>query len=268
MRGMCSSPCFGAFAILLWASTAAASDDVSQTVGHGQINYSDQTITVTGSGAPSLNAANVAVARLGAERAAKLDAMRNVLEAVKGVRLSGQKTAAQAIDASPEMKAKVDGVVRNFKVTDTKYYSDGGVDVIVSVPLKDVLDVLLPTAGSTSASALAPAPEADPSGVVVNAKGLNVLPALAPRLLDEAGKELFSAAAVTKDALKRHGVAVYSRSLDKALKNDRVGAKPWVIKAQKVAADQADLVIAAADASKLSQLAAILADGRLVIVTD
>ena len=58
--------------IILCAGIASASDSVSQTVGHGQIDWSKKTITATGSGAPNLKAPNVAVARLGAERAAKM----------------------------------------------------------------------------------------------------------------------------------------------------------------------------------------------------
>ena len=61
-----------------------AKDAVAQSVAHGSIDWTNKTITATGSGAPDLKAANVAVARLGAERAAKADALRNILEAVKG----------------------------------------------------------------------------------------------------------------------------------------------------------------------------------------
>ena len=42
-------------------------------VDHGQVNWTARTITATGSGAPDLKAPNVAVARLGAERVAKMD---------------------------------------------------------------------------------------------------------------------------------------------------------------------------------------------------
>src|SRR5262245_10929441 len=72
----------GALSAVLCVATgqAARAQDVAQEVpGHGKINWTDKTITVTGSGAPNLKAANVAVARLGAERAAKMDAFRNIL---------------------------------------------------------------------------------------------------------------------------------------------------------------------------------------------
>ena len=73
--------------LLLISSVVQAEDGVVQTVAHGQIHWSNGTITATGSGAPSLKAANVAVARLGAERAAKMDARRNILGDFKGARV-------------------------------------------------------------------------------------------------------------------------------------------------------------------------------------
>ena len=247
-----------------------AKDAVAQTVGHGQIDWTNKTITATGSGAPDLKAANVAVARLGAERAAKADALRNILEAVKGVRISGGQSAGAAMDTSPEVKAKVEGVVRNFKVVDTKYYSDGGVDVIVQVPMDGVLaEALLPT-GTAAAAAPTPAESsAGPSGVIVNAKGLKVAPALAPRLVDESGKELYGPAMVGKDALVQRGVASYSKSLEQATRDTRVSGKPLVVKGVRLSqAGSADVVVSADDAVKLASAKGVLGLGKVIIVTD
>ena len=251
----------------LWTSSALA-EEVSQTIGHGKINWSTKTITATGSGAPNLKAPNVAVARLGAERAAKMDALRNILEAVKGVRVSGVESAGSRMDAAPEVKAKVEGIVRRFKVLDTKYYSDGGVDVIVEVALDGVLtETLVSEAGAKAASS-----SADPSGttgVIINAKGLGVTPALAPRILNDKGQEIYGSNLVTADAVKKHGVAGYSKSLDSAIRDSRVADKPLIVRAQKLsAAGGSDVVISGEDAAKVGQLATLLAGGKVIFVTD
>jgi len=52
--------------------------------GRGEIDWNRRVLIGHGQGAPDLNAPSVAVARLGAERAAKLDAYRNALESLKG----------------------------------------------------------------------------------------------------------------------------------------------------------------------------------------
>ncbi len=245
----------------------AFADDVAQNVGPGQINWTNKTVKATGSGAPSLKAANVAVARLGAERAAKMDAYRNVLEAIKGARLEGKGTAGQSLEASPELKSKVEGVIQGFKVVDTKYYSDGGVEVIIEGPIDGVLADLVPSAGKKAeAGGVA---EDGTTGIIVNAKGVPLTPALAPRLLDETGNEIYGASIVSVTAFKKHGAVAYAKSLDQANKDARVGQKPLVVKAARAAeAGSPDLVIAAADAEKIKKVKKVLGEGSVIIVTD
>ena len=108
-----------ASALLLIPSLAYSDDGVVQSVAHGQIHWSNGTITATGSGAPSLKAANVAVARLGAERAAKMDAWRNILEAIKGARVETGQSVESMMSGSPQVKSRIEGIVRNFKIIDS-----------------------------------------------------------------------------------------------------------------------------------------------------
>ena len=174
------------------------------------------------------------------------------------------------MDTSPEVKAKVEGVVRNFKVVDTKYYSDGGVDVVVQVPMDGVLaEALLPQAPA-AASAPSPTESATgPSGVIVNAKGLKVAPALAPRLIDESGKEIYGPTMVGHDALVQRGVASYSKSLEQATRDTRVSGKPLVVKGVRLSqAGSADLIVSADDAIKLASAKGVLGLGKVIIVTD
>jgi hypothetical protein len=148
----------------------------------GAVDWQKRVVKCTGSGAANLKDAggNPAVARLGAEKAARLDALRSCLEAMKGVSISGGQTIGGAVGADASLKGTVEGAVRGFRPVATRYFSDGGVEIDVEVPLDAVGEALLPKASA------APAP-AGPTSLVVDAAGLRVSPALAPRLLDEAG---------------------------------------------------------------------------------
>jgi len=171
------------------------------------------------------------------------------------------------MSTSPQVKSRIEGIVRNFKIIDTKYYSDGGVDVIVQMPMSGVLlNTLLPDAGSKAVDGAA---ASDVTGVVVNARGLGATPALAPRLLDEQGNVLFSAAHVNRNAALQKGIAAYAKSLDKASKDERVAGNPSIIKALKITEPGSpDLVLGPEDAAKVKALTSPLSQGKLVIVID
>ena len=115
------------------------------------------------------------------------------------------------------------------------------------------------------ATAQAPA---GPTSLVVDATGLKVAPALAPRLLDEGGKELYGPSALADSARRSGGVAAYARSLDAARRDlaSRLGDRPLVVRA--VRAQGTDLVLAAADAAPLASRPPYLAEGRVVIISD
>ena len=86
-----------------------------------------------------------------------------------------------------------------------------------------------------------------------------------PRLLDDAGKPIYSIDSLSADARKASGVAAYVQSVEEAQESMKAGEKPLVIKAAK--ASGADLQLGAEDAKKLAALnTSFLADGKVVIV--
>jgi hypothetical protein len=235
----------------------------------GSIDWQRKVVKCTGTGAPNLrdSAENVAVARIGAERAAKLDALRNCMEALKGVAIKSGETVGGALSGDSGLKSKVEGVVRGFKVIGApRYYSDGGVEMDVEVPLEGALtEMLMPKTEAAPAPAAQATNKA--SGLIVDARGFKVSPALAPRILDESGQELYGPSYLAAEA-RTQGGAAYARDVQTARKQlvSRIGDRPLVVKA--IGARGADLVIGKADAETLKGEQKLLADGRVVIVTD
>jgi len=248
---------------LVIALAALAAGPLAGRAEPGAVDWSKRVVKCTGAGVPNLaTAGNVpAKARVDAERAAKTNALRSCLEAMKGVTISGGQTVGGAIGADASLRATVEGSVRGFRQTDRRYFEDGGVEVDIEVPLDAIGDAVLPRA------AAAPAP-AGPTSLVVDAAGLKVAPALSPRLVDEAGKELYGAAWLGETARRAGGVAAYARGLEAARRDlgARLGDQPLVVKALR--AQGSDLVISAADAATLAARPAFLAEGRVVILTD
>src|SRR5512138_2670314 len=78
--------------------TAAEKPKAAADKPTGGVDWEGQIIKATGSGAPDMKAANPAQARLGAEKAAKLDAFRNLLEQVRGIPVSSGKTVGNVME--------------------------------------------------------------------------------------------------------------------------------------------------------------------------
>jgi hypothetical protein len=132
--------------LFLSVSLSAAQErrEVVQNLSSGAINWSQGTVTAKGSGAPPKGITNQAQARLMAERAAKADALRNLLETVKGVQVDSETTVETFITKSDRVLTRVRGIVIGARVVGTKYLSDGAVEVTVTVNMTgELLAVML-----------------------------------------------------------------------------------------------------------------------------
>jgi hypothetical protein len=189
---------------------------------------------------------------------------------LKGVQLRSGETVGGALRSDAALTGRVEGLVRGFRVVGApRYFSDGGVELDVEVPLQGALsDALLPKGAAAPAPVPAKAEDAATS-LVVDARGLAVVPALAPRVLDESGKELYGPASLGEAGRKAGGAAAYANDLEgaKVALKARVGDRPLVVKAVRV--EGADVVVSAADAQALSAAnLSFLAEARVVILAD
>ena len=230
----------------------------------GTVDWQGQVIKATGSGAPDMRSLSPAQARLGAEKAAQLDAFRNLISQAKGIHISSDKTVGEAM-AKDEVKGRVEGVVKGFKVVKKRYYSDQGVEMDVEVPLSGIAQAVLDASATPVEAVAVKATEGRHSGLLVDARGLGVQPVLAPRILDASGKVLYSAEMMGGDARKDAVPARYFKSLDQATHAPALGGTPLLVKAQK--AQGSDLILADAEARALEQLSSkALIEGRVAIV--
>ena len=230
------------------------------------VNWEGQVIKATGAGAPDMKAQNAAQARLGAEKTAQLDAFRNLLAQVKGIQVSAGKTVGEVMSEKDEVKGHVEGLIRGYRVTAKRYFSDSGVEIDVEVPLAGISSAVNPPSPEQHGS-LNTTGEMKNTGLVVDARGLKVAPALAPRILGADGKAVYSADSMSEEARKAKGVASYFKDLAAAQKSALVGEKPLVLKAAR--GEGSDLYLAADDLKKLTDSNnSYLAEGRVAIVTN
>ena len=121
---------------LVIVATIAAMPAFAQS--KGEIDWNRRVLIGHGQGAPDLNAPSIAVARLGAERAAKLDAYRNALETLKGMQVQSGGSVGTLLQNDSTLTSRVDGELKGVKPIKTHYYSDGGVSLDIEVPLDEL----------------------------------------------------------------------------------------------------------------------------------
>jgi hypothetical protein len=250
--------------------------DVEQSVGTmGNVNWTTGEITAVGVGAPPAQPSSTAEGRTVAERTAQAVAYRNMLEVVKGVRIDSMTTVQNDLTSSNRIRSEVDGIIQGATIMDKKYMVDGSVEVTLGMMLTGAFaDTLLPkTSSNDLTSALASVvPGQLYTGLIVDARGLGVKPAMAPKILNEDGKEIYGSAWVSRDYAVREGMVSYLNEPLQAQANPRVADKPLMVKALKAKGDASvDVVITNADSAILqssSENLSMLKKCRVIILVD
>jgi len=292
--------------IVFAESTQVNKDEVVQKLSHGQVNWTNKVIVVTGSAAPNLKGGVVAAqVRLQTERAAELDAYRKVLEIVKGVKVDSQWTVGDMMQSVPEVKTTVEGIIKGMKRIDTKYYSDGGVDVIVQVDLEGMMastvakEVVKKAPAEKKEEPVAVKPDtnvkkeepkkeekkeekkveakkeekkeekkvesADTTGIIINVKGHFYQPVMFPRILDDKNNEIFALEKADQSLVNEGKVVSYYLNENAAKNSDRVKDRPVVINAVSVR-NKSEIIIKSDDAKRINR--ELFKTGKIAIVVD
>ncbi len=245
--------------MLLWFAMPVMAQDVVQQVGvQGNINWTTQIITATGIGIPGGKGG-----RPGQILVAKSDALRQMLATINGMYLDSETTIRDFTLESDVIRTRVEGVVQNFwKVGEPDYKSDGSIEVTMAMALGDVVAVVMPEkfpSMGTGTPIVEPAPAPDPSqvytGLIVDARGLGIRPAMAPKILNEDAEEVYGSRYVSREWAIQQGMVGYGRDLDQVQNNERVTANPLVIKAvRSEGSNKTDIVITNVDATTLHSM--------------
>lgn len=110
------------------------------------------------------------------------------------------------------------------------------------------------------------------TGLVVDARGLGVRPAMSPRILDEQGNEVYGSSFVGREYAIQQGMAGYAKSPEQAAASDRVAGNPLLVEAKAVSGQAKTDIVVADDVARRIRAAAsnseILEQCRVMIVLD
>ncbi len=259
------------WAVCLWLVTAAAAQAaLVQSIHSGQLDWTRAEVSAT-AGEDVAAGWDPASDQAVAVRKAATAARRALLEVLAGVRLDSSRKVADLFKADAGLEGRVRLRLQNSRL-DEPQTVERRVEARALAGLAGPLcDLVLPLSGVAYQSGLAPrlagaqAPEARPealrgntsfpeyTGLVIDARGLKVEPALLPVVFDAVGVGVYGAFLVPRAAIAEKMLVLYDVEMSSAAVAARVGAKPLAVKA--VSAVQAcDLVIPAADAESVRAL--------------
>jgi len=226
------------FILLVISAFSLLATDNIQNFSYGKVNWSKKVIIVTGSGAPNLKSKSPSQARLSAERAAKMDAYRNALEVVKGLKIKSSLTIEKAMQGDKTIATQVQGVIRGGKEKGKKYYDDGGVDIILEIPLSGIL----PIKKYTSKKAVQPVSgkEKKYTSLIINLLNFKYDKVMLPTIKNESNELIYSVDTVNKDVSK-NVIVTYFKNIDDAKKI--TGETPLVINAKSLSKNEKSTVI-------------------------
>ena len=228
--------------LLLTAMPALASETCQET-SSAQEALMSGAITVKGEGASSQGLFTLAQKRIMALRAARTGALKEAAVILDGVTVFGETTVLNAAAGSDTVKTSAEGIVKGAVVVKEEYdMTTGAASVYLSVPMEAVSGAILPQLSSI----LPDSPMYNPAlnattgrydGLVVDARGLGLKPALLNRLVTAKGEVIYDPSKSSQKALSEHGAAVYASDAGEAkgMLAKRGAVKPLVVKASAVA---------------------------------
>ena len=271
--------------------TSPGNADVVETFDHGQINWSAGLLISSGVATPPTkkeakkpHALEEALARA---RAIALKNMQNIVlkTRVDSLNLVGDIAASNNI-----LLAKVESLVHGAKAVKHEYLSDGTVEVTMQMPMnggfaqlvlpeeiKQIEPIKTVRIGNAASENVLQGSRSDIeaetyTGIVVDARGTQFFPAMAPVIVDEKVREVYGSAFASREFAVQQGMAGYSRDMKTAGQNARVSENPLMVKGLGIVENRAStIIISNADASKIksaSEHISSLKRCRVMIVVD
>lgn len=269
---------------------AEAPGQLVQRKSSGRINWSAGIVSVAGSG--SAESANTE-APLAATEMARVQATANarlkLLETLRSLRIDTSNRLGDVTAADSTIVDRIRAMVGHLPVIDQleTVHSDGSVEVQLLMSLRggfselalpdeirrieSITRVLTP-GGNTPPDSGDRSEASAFTGLIIDARGILVEPALAPKVLDERLEEVYGPTFASREYAIQHGIARYYTDPVKAAADPRVTGQPLVVKAIRTAwPGLCDLVISDVDAAKLrssSKHLLFLRECRVAIVID
>ena len=215
-------------------------------------------------------------------------ARHNLLETIVGIRINAQYRVIDVVENYPSMMSQLRDMTYQAPEVESlrRYLYDGSVEVWSQLKLSggfgqlilppeirqiESIKQVMPGKNSVQQRTSSRSTEIY-TGMVVDARGIQAVPVIAPRILDENMEEVFGPNYASREFAVQHGMVSYEANIWQAKFDLRVSDNPIIVKALKATwPDRSDFIISNSDAAKLrsaSEHLLFLRECRVIIVLD
>lgn len=278
--------------LLILPVTASAFQGYVQPVGEGgNIAWGNGELSVSRMLSPGGEDGSEPLSPLSIRKAAS-QARKQLLDIIMQVRIDSKRSVSSFLAESDEQAARVRGVVQNSPLERPTMYQEGGEIRVFETLRGKLAELILPTtiqfqsgippklstSMEESMAYEAPGPEevgsgaAGYTGVVVDARGMQVTPCLTPVIYGQDGVGSYGAFLVSRSNAIEKGVAAYATTNDPIVLRERVGSQPLVVRALNAYGSWRTDIVISTPMARLVHAVMSSADAaencRLVIVVD
>jgi len=276
------------FALISVSGNGAGLRSLVESKKNGIIDWTAGVVEARGIGIPATYDAKSLAQREDLLSDAISKAGHNLLETVVSLRINSRDRVIDIVENFPSIMTQLRDMAHKAPELERlrKYQYDGSVEVWSQMslsggfaqlilppeirqiePIKQVLKPSNPARSRTRSRS-----RDIFTGMVVDARGIQAVPVLAPRVLDENLEEVFGPAYVSREFAVQRGMVSYTTDLWRAKFHPRVSDNPLIVKALKTLwPGRCEFIISNADAAKLrsaSEHLLFMRECRVVIVLD
>jgi hypothetical protein len=270
----------GVFLVLFFSVASARAGDSKwspanwvESLGEGRIDWTTAMVTASSTEASGgLDDAGLKTAARGKARSA-------LANALMAVQVDARRCIGDLASKDQHLAALLAEMIAEAKVTDENL-ADGVASATVALPMLGALSQLVLPADLREVQPIlpvgappAPSPSAEGySGLIVDARGIDLKPALVVTFRDESGVEIFGPAFVSREFAVQKGMCRFMTDLKAARFEARIGERPLTIKAlRSTGPHRTELILTRSDAAKLHSVSgnlAFLRSCRVIVVLD
>jgi len=214
------------------------------------------------------------------------DTLDNLFQAIQRVRINSQVFVSDLVEENQMIRDQLWGMVREAQTVKREFRSDGTVETTLALDMKGGFAQLsLPREIKPVPEIKTISQERDDekkitgqnapvahTGLILDARGIQAVAAMSPRIVNENGKEIYGPAYASREFAVQQGMAGFQTDMDAARNNPRVLGNPLTVKCLSAGGKMpCDFVISNADASRIQSVSGnllLLKQCRVVIVLD